>query len=109
MKDGKHIDEDAWINPAFEKHMVNILMPSFGRIIRHLDIPEEVVNHMKRLGQFHKKRVKITQRHVEVWLLPFSLILMLLFPCNYGGGTKGSKGVGLDYSLTKKGSEALLK
>lgn len=66
MKDGNCIDEEAWDNPEFERHMVQILMPSFGRVIRDLDNPEAVVNQMKILGQFHKKRVKIKKRHVEV-------------------------------------------
>lgn len=49
-------DDDPFHSPRFLKHMLKVLLPTFGSVIAHLDHPEAVHEVMKRLGVEHRKK-----------------------------------------------------
>lgn len=49
-------DGDPFQNPHFQKHMLQVLLPTVGGVIAHLHCPEAVHEAMKRLGVLHRKK-----------------------------------------------------
>lgn len=49
-------DEDIFANVRFQKHMLQVLLPTLGGVIDNLDYPEAIHEAMKRLGVFHKRK-----------------------------------------------------
>lgn len=49
-------DEDPFANEKFQKHMLQVLLPTLGGVISNLDYPEAIHEAMKRLGVLHKRK-----------------------------------------------------
>lgn len=63
-------DEDAWLNPRFERHMIHVLLPTLGTIVRNIDRPETTREQMIKLGKMHQAKVTgLKRKHIEVSFL----------------------------------------
>lgn len=74
-------DEDAWLNPRFERHMIHVLLPTLGTIVRNVDRPETIREQMIKLGKMHQARVTgLKRKHIEVSFLvaPHSTFTVML-------------------------------
>uniref|UniRef100_A0A1B6H4C1 Globin domain-containing protein n=2 Tax=Cuerna arida TaxID=1464854 RepID=A0A1B6H4C1_9HEMI len=59
--------EDPFMSPRFQKHMLQVLMPTFGGIMDNLDFPEAVNEAVKRLAVSHrKKELGIAKEHINI-------------------------------------------
>lgn len=57
---------DPFLNPHFQKHMLQVLLPTLGGVVAHVDSPEAVHEAMKRLGVLHrKKELGLRRENVE--------------------------------------------
>lgn len=75
-------EEDGWLNPRFERHMIHVLLPTLGSIIRNVDRPEAIREQMIRLGKVHKvKDIGLKRKHVEVGTLSNSLLKFIYVTC----------------------------
>lgn len=60
-------EEDGWLNPRFERHMIHVLLPTLGTIVRNVDRPETTREQMIKLGKVHKVKVTgLKRKHIEV-------------------------------------------
>lgn len=58
--------DDDWQTPEFEFHMVQVLMPALGQMIRTLHNPQEVKEMMRGLGRSHRQRgMGLKKEHIE--------------------------------------------
>lgn len=63
-------DEDAWLNPRFERHMIHVLLPTLGTIVRNVDRPDTIREQMIKLGKMHQAKVTgLKRKHIEVSFL----------------------------------------
>lgn len=70
MIDVNATEEDAWLNPRFERHMIHVLLPTLGTIVRNVDRPEVTREQMIKLGKVHKvKNIGLKRKHIEVIIL----------------------------------------
>lgn len=73
-------DEDAWLNPRFERHMIHVLLPTLGTIVRNVDRPETIREQMIKLGKMHQAKVTgLKRKHIEVSFLvaPHSTVTVM--------------------------------
>lgn len=67
MIDVNATEEDGWLNPRFERHMIHVLLPTLGTIVRNVDRPETTREQMIKLGKVHKvKVIGLKRKHIEV-------------------------------------------
>lgn len=84
LMDVNSTDEDAWLNPRFERHMIHVLLPTLGTIVRNVDRPETTREQMIKLGKMHQAKVTgLKRKHIEVsflWHLIAVTVMLVFIP-----------------------------
>ncbi|KAG8289945.1 hypothetical protein J6590_093856 [Homalodisca vitripennis] len=59
--------DDPFMSPRFQKHMLQVLLPTFGGIMDNLDFPEAVNEAVKRLAVAHRrKEIGLAKEHIDI-------------------------------------------